>query len=396
MKEMKLKSRKNKVTHKNIILLSVLVLCLFIGIGFAYLQSSLSINGNSVIARGTWDVHYENLVVKEGSTGADNPATISEDKKSIDLTLNFTELSQYYEFEVDIVNAGELDAMLDYSDMMNYSNELNNMINYSVKYLNSVDFKPNAILPAQARERVRITFEMKDKSDWYFGENNFNLESFYVQATDEAREWYRFINESDLKDGFLYGSSATYDESNDKYILNDTVSFSEIDEIMAPLYEKQDFLNSLFNKILKYYDIENTDDKGILNSEITTMIDNINQFDSQVNSIKEKIPENSNCWAIDEYNGMLERIKTLITRFAIAPYGTLNLEEINKEILHLNEEGKRMKEMYFTSWAFAYEKVDTYKYTCLNESGECKMLYSLYDSEVEGVYYKPFINGDIK
>lgn len=398
MKDIKLKSRKSKVSQKKIILLSALILCLFIGIGFAYIQSSLSIHGNSEIVRGTWDVHYENLVVKEGSVQTDNPATISEDKKNINLKVNFTKINQFYEFEVDIVNGGEIDAMLLDSMMLNQSVEMNNFISYSVEYLDNIDLRPNVILPSGTRERVRISFKMKIKTGtvMHVGENNFNLENLYVQATDDAKEKYRFLEGTNLTDGYLYGSSVTYDAANDKYILNDTISFSGINEIMSPLYEEQEYLNDLFNKILKYYDvIENTEDKETLENEMNTGLTNINKFDSRVIAIKDKLDKNSAYFSyIDDYNGiLLDRMKKIIILSANGTNTNVDRKKIKDEIVQLNEECRRLKES-ITSWELNYEKVSTYKYTCLNESGECKMLYVLYDTGIKGVYYRPYINGD--
>lgn len=400
MKGIKLKCRKSKITHKNMILIVALVLCLFIGIGFAYIQSSLSIHGHSTISRGTWDIHYENLAVKEGSVATENPVTISEDKKSISLSFNFTELNQYYVFEVDIVNAGEIDAMLDYSRMLDEAFiRFNEIIDYKIEFLNNIDLKPNAVLPAKARERVRITLEMKVKpgTSMYVGDNYFSLESLYVQATDAVKDHYRFISGPELRDGYSYGSSVTYDEVNDKYILKNTItSFSGIDKIMKPLYEKQQFLNDLNYTVLRYYDVFKSGvDKNVLLNEMNTGLTNINKFDSQVSAIKDNLDKNSAYLnLIDEYNSILDYMKTLIIQASSGVYDKNDdREAINNEISALNVECTRMKEN-FTSWELNYEKVNTYKYTCLNGSSECKILYVLYDNSVEGVYYRPYINGD--
>ncbi|MBR6949063.1 MAG: hypothetical protein IKH54_02645, partial [Bacilli bacterium] len=57
--------RLNKINKKLLI-----ILILFISIGFAYLTRDLSLSGISSIFRNTWDIHFENVQVKSGSVEA--------------------------------------------------------------------------------------------------------------------------------------------------------------------------------------------------------------------------------------------------------------------------------------------------------------------------------------
>ncbi len=56
---------------------------LFITIGCAYLNATLSINGNTTIASNTWDIHFENLRVTTGSVTATTPAAIQSNTTMI-------------------------------------------------------------------------------------------------------------------------------------------------------------------------------------------------------------------------------------------------------------------------------------------------------------------------
>jgi len=41
---------------------SLLLVVLFIGIGYAFLSTNLEINGISIMKRSVWDLHFENIV----------------------------------------------------------------------------------------------------------------------------------------------------------------------------------------------------------------------------------------------------------------------------------------------------------------------------------------------
>ena len=56
---------------------------LFISIGYAYLSATLSINGHTKLSANTWDIHFENLSVKEGSVTAVTPAAIQTNTTNI-------------------------------------------------------------------------------------------------------------------------------------------------------------------------------------------------------------------------------------------------------------------------------------------------------------------------
>ena len=99
--------RKNKYINY------ILVLLICLSIGYAVLESNLSINGTTNISTVNWDVHFENLIVADSSMPTENPATILSDRTTIEYGINFTSLDQYYLFYVDIVNTGDYDAMLD-------------------------------------------------------------------------------------------------------------------------------------------------------------------------------------------------------------------------------------------------------------------------------------------
>ena len=102
--------RKNK--QKLTTSLFVLLL-LAIGIVYAYLTSNLSITGSTHIASNTWDIHFANVVESPGSVTATTPAAIdTNDNTQVNYAITLQRPGDFYEFTVDIVNAGSIPGKL--------------------------------------------------------------------------------------------------------------------------------------------------------------------------------------------------------------------------------------------------------------------------------------------
>ena len=106
---------KNKKKKKKVLsVLVLLLLVLAITIGYAVLSQTLTITGTSTISNPSWDVHFENVQVASGSVPASvAPVANASDKKTtLTYTVNLTVPGDYYEFTVDVVNGGNIDAKL--------------------------------------------------------------------------------------------------------------------------------------------------------------------------------------------------------------------------------------------------------------------------------------------
>ena len=95
-------------------ILFLLILLLGIGIGFAALATTLKINGSATINKNTWNIYWDNVANETGVTPETHPQ-ITADENNVPKTLltwsvTLNEPGDYYEFEVDAVNAGTLDA----------------------------------------------------------------------------------------------------------------------------------------------------------------------------------------------------------------------------------------------------------------------------------------------
>ena len=111
----------------------IFILLILISIGFAYLTSNLSLSGISSIFGNTWDVHFENVIVTSGSVQANTPV-ISNNDTSVTFTVTLDMPGDYYEFTVDAVNEGTIDAMLDTYTSTTLTEDQQKYLEYTATY----------------------------------------------------------------------------------------------------------------------------------------------------------------------------------------------------------------------------------------------------------------------
>jgi len=94
-----------------------LVLCIAVvsvftlSIAYAAMEAVLEIHGNSEVVASSWDIHLENAQVTSGSVATNAPVISGNSTLAFDVELNMP--GEFYEFTVDVVNEGSIDAMID-------------------------------------------------------------------------------------------------------------------------------------------------------------------------------------------------------------------------------------------------------------------------------------------
>ena len=188
---------------KYIILLFMLILGL--SVGFSLLQVNLKINGSSKIQGSSWDIHFENLNVTNGSvelSTGDVGATIQSSRTDITYTVTLNVPGDYYEFTVDAVNAGTVDGMVE-----SVTSELNNepitilpsYLSYSVTYETNDEIEINHLLKSGGSETYKVRIEYKrdiESTDMPITAQTLSL-SFgvvYVQADSNGVEVEHSLN----------------------------------------------------------------------------------------------------------------------------------------------------------------------------------------------------------
>ena len=178
---------------KNISYTFVFVLFLLISIGYAVLNSTLNINGKSNISKNTWDVHFDNIVVKDSSVESIKLPTI-ENNTTVDFEVALNLPGDFYEFTVDVVNNGTIDAMIEsITKTPDLTETQQKYLNYIIEYQNGEQITSKQLIKTGKYLRIKVLVELKrdiEPSDLPQEELLLNLSFILdcVQADDSGTE----------------------------------------------------------------------------------------------------------------------------------------------------------------------------------------------------------------
>ena len=188
---------KNKFIRKkeHTIKSAIINIILLLGIGYALIQQDLNINGTANLNNPTWDIYWNNVQVSSGSVSASTPV-IDSSETTVSYTVTLNKPGDFYEFSVDAVNAGTIDAMIE-----EITSKLNGVtiaslpsyLNYTVTYLDGARLKNNQLLAAGTTETYKVRIEYKQNisaNDLPTTDQSLSLDFSvrYRQATKDAIE----------------------------------------------------------------------------------------------------------------------------------------------------------------------------------------------------------------
>ena len=169
--------KKGKFNRK----ILLLVVLLLITLGYALLSSNLTINGNSKLTNSTWDIHFDNVVPKEGRVGIgenESEAVINpNDNTEVTYNITLSKPGDFYEFNVDIVNAGSIDGQVEKINsslkigdddpfvINSDSSNLPQYLNYLITYSDDSEIMPNHLLKSGNSETIKVRIEFKRDID---------------------------------------------------------------------------------------------------------------------------------------------------------------------------------------------------------------------------------------
>ncbi len=138
----------------------LIILVLALGLGYAYINSDLNINGTAQVNSANWDVHWANIQVSTGSVSASSPTISNQTTVNYSVILN--QPGDYYEFTVDAVNGGSIDAMIDTIDSKLNGATITTLpayLKYTVTYSDGVELEPNHQLLHNTTEKYKVRIE---------------------------------------------------------------------------------------------------------------------------------------------------------------------------------------------------------------------------------------------
>lgn len=139
----------------------VLVLVLGISIGYAALSTTLNINGSTTIGKSSWDVHFANVIETAGGVTATKAAAITAGQTTeVTYEVTLPTPGTFYEFTVDVVNAGSLDAKTSAIPTLG-GNTQPTIFNYTVTWSDGSPITANTALAAGDKKTVKVRIEYK-------------------------------------------------------------------------------------------------------------------------------------------------------------------------------------------------------------------------------------------
>ena len=179
--------RRNK-TQRRILLLIIILMS--IGLGYAFLTQDLTINGIGKVSGNTWDIHFENLRVNENSVTPIEAAAIdSNDSTKINYSVRLNKPGDFYEFTVDVSNAGTLPGIVHIVSLTG-AESVSDIAEYTIKYTYAGNIGVGDLLNAGTKKNITVIFYFKtdiDAEDLLDTEATLDLtfDLEYVQADEE-------------------------------------------------------------------------------------------------------------------------------------------------------------------------------------------------------------------
>ena len=153
-----MKNYKRKLNYMILVIVIVLMT-----IGYSILSSNLNIVGSSQINAPTWDIHWNNVQVNSSSTATVVTApTIDSGKTEVKFNITLVTPGDYYEFNVDAVNGGTIDGMIDVVSKKVFQSDgttettLPDYLEYRVTYSDDLGIYPKHKLASGQTETYKV------------------------------------------------------------------------------------------------------------------------------------------------------------------------------------------------------------------------------------------------
>ena len=161
-------TRKKKRTK---LLALMLVLIMLISIGYAALSTQLTINGDALVKAKSWNVHFANIVTNSNNSVASvvTAPTLSNNNTTVTWEVSMDTPGQMYEFNVDVVNEGTIDAMVQTATNSIVTSTLTaaqqEYLDYTIKYVNGADIEQYDKLAAGETKTITVKLLFKQDID---------------------------------------------------------------------------------------------------------------------------------------------------------------------------------------------------------------------------------------
>ena len=157
MKKLNIDLRNRKTL--GIVLGLVLVSVFTLTIAYSALSAVLTISGNAQVVASSWDIKLANPKVKNGSATTDVPIISGN---TLTFNTKLTTPGDYYEFTVDVVNNGSIDAMIE-NVVKNpeLTAEQAKYLKYEITYQNGESITSKQLLAKNTTMPIKVRVEYR-------------------------------------------------------------------------------------------------------------------------------------------------------------------------------------------------------------------------------------------
>lgn len=160
--------KEKKRSHNGLV--ALVILLLGISIGYAALTTTLVINGESTIKKVVWNIHFANTKTEDGSVSIDTAhgekaAYIpNTDETKVEYKVSLKQPGDFYEFTVDVVNDGTLDAKISSRPTLLGTDGYNQYVEYTTVWNDDQTKSPDAndVIEAGHSRKARVKIKYKD------------------------------------------------------------------------------------------------------------------------------------------------------------------------------------------------------------------------------------------
>ena len=143
------------------LVLCLILVCVFtLSTAYAALNAVLTIQGSAQVSSADWDIHLANPKVTNGSATTDVPQIKTNSTMDFTTTLNMP--GDFYEFTVDVVNSGSIDAMIE-NVVKNpeLTTEQAKYLKYEITYQNGESITTKQLLAKETTMPVKVRVEYR-------------------------------------------------------------------------------------------------------------------------------------------------------------------------------------------------------------------------------------------
>ena len=178
----------NKKTKKIVML--IVLLMLLVGIGYASLKLQLTINGTTTIKNNNFSIKFANIVAKEGSVTPTTAATIGSDNVSVSFDVVLSNPGEYYGFNLDVVNAGALGAVIESFNKTALTEEQQKYLSYEINYVDGTAISVGDFLAKGESNTISVLISYKENPEEMPNTSeqtlNFSFSINYVEGVDKS------------------------------------------------------------------------------------------------------------------------------------------------------------------------------------------------------------------